>query len=65
MVYCVATPEQGWKLKSECQWDGKDWHCEFRIKGIANFNYAKCSLIRRSVSGYTTFLKVAPVIVKS
>ena len=65
MEYCVVTPEHGWLLSPNKKWDGKDRGFKFRIHGVADSDYAKCQISRRSVSGYATFLEGAPVTVKS
>ena len=65
MEYCCSTPKRGWELKPKREWDGKDRAFEFEVYGLANLDYAKCPVSRRSVSGYSTFLEGAPVTVKS
>eukprot|EP00957_Ditylum_brightwellii_P120315 9180317-Ditylum_brightwellii.AAC.1 len=65
MEYCVATPNRGWLLKPTRVLDGNDKTFQFRIRGIADSDYAKCSVTRRSVSRYATFLEDAQVTVKS
>eukprot|EP00957_Ditylum_brightwellii_P123080 9384271-Ditylum_brightwellii.AAC.1 len=65
MEHCRATPKRGWRLKPTRAWDGKDKSFEFYIKGMADSDYAKCPVMRRSVSGYATFLEDAPINVKS
>ena len=65
MEHCMATPERGWMLKPERKWDGKDKSFKFRVHGMADSDYAKCPVTRRSVSGYAAFLEGAAVSVKS
>ena len=54
MGYCKATPNRGWNLKPESKWEGKYKSFKFRIHGLADSDYAKCPITRRSVSGYST-----------
>ena len=65
MEYCCSTPKRGWKLKPKREWDGKGRAFEFEVYGLADPDYAKCPVLRRSVSGYSTFLEGALVTVKS
>ena len=60
----MDTPERGWFLKSNRKWDGSK-EFEFIIKGRSDSDFAKCSTIRKSVSGWNVKLEEAPVIVKS
>jgi len=64
MVYCVTTPNQGLFLKPKGVWNG-DPNYEFEITGYADSDYAKDPEKKRSVSGYSTFLNGAPVMMKS
>eukprot|EP00957_Ditylum_brightwellii_P085029 6465433-Ditylum_brightwellii.AAC.1 len=52
-------------IKPTRVWDGKDKTFQLRIQGMADSDYAKCHVTRRSVSGYATFLEDAPVTIKS
>ena len=65
MKYCVCTENQGWYLKPERSWDGKDREFEFRVEGKADSNYATCEETRRSVTGYMVTLEDAVISVKS
>eukprot|EP00957_Ditylum_brightwellii_P195927 14927896-Ditylum_brightwellii.AAC.1 len=65
MEYCITTPNCGWLLKSTRVWDGKDKAFQFCIRGMADSDYAKCHVTRRSVSRYATFVEDALVTVKS
>eukprot|EP00957_Ditylum_brightwellii_P089316 6800481-Ditylum_brightwellii.AAC.1 len=65
MEYCVATPNHGWLLKPTRVWDEKDKTFQSRIWGMADSDYFKCPVTRRSVSKYATFLEDAPVTIKS
>eukprot|EP00957_Ditylum_brightwellii_P110357 8417098-Ditylum_brightwellii.AAC.2 len=65
MKYCVATPNCGWFLKSTRGWDGKDKTFQCCIQGMADSDYVKCPVTRRSVSRYANFLEDTPVTVKS
>eukprot|EP00957_Ditylum_brightwellii_P005851 444886-Ditylum_brightwellii.AAC.1 len=65
MEYCVAIPNCGWLLKPTRVWDGKDKTFQFHIQGMADSDYAKCPVTRRSISGYAMFLEDAPVTVNS
>ena len=65
MEPCASTPNRGWTLNPERKWDGKDRSFKFRIHGMADSDYAKCPVTRRSVSGYAAFLEGAAVSVKS
>jgi hypothetical protein len=65
MEYCVSTPERGWLLKPEGEWDGRDRNYKFKVHGFSDSDYAKDPETRRSVSGYATFLNRAPVTAKS
>eukprot|EP00957_Ditylum_brightwellii_P022504 1698134-Ditylum_brightwellii.AAC.1 len=61
----IATPKRGWLLKPTRTWNGKDKPFKFRIVGMADSDYAKCPVTRRSVSGCATFFEGAPITVKS
>ena len=63
MKYCVLNPERGWTLKPQGTWDvDKDF--EFVIRGRADSDYAKCTVTRRSVSGFVTYLMGAWISAK-
>ena len=51
MKFCVDTPERGWFLNSTRRWDGIDREFQFRVRGKADADFAKCPKTRRSVSG--------------
>ena len=65
MEHCKATPNQGWMVKPEQKWDGKDKLFKFRVHGLADSYYAKCPVTQHSVSGFAAFLEGAAVSVKS
>eukprot|EP00957_Ditylum_brightwellii_P128422 9794267-Ditylum_brightwellii.AAC.2 len=65
MGYSVSTQKQGWKIKPKQTWDGKDKTLKFEIIGMADLDYAKCPVTRRSVSGYGTFLEGVPITMKN
>ena len=65
MEYCVQTKNRGWTLKPNRKWDGKSKDFEFIINGKADGDFAKCPVISKSVSGYSTFLEGVPITAKS
>ena len=65
MEHCMATPKKGWTLKPEQKWDSKDKSFKFQVHRLADSDYAKCPVTRRSVSGFAAFLEGAAVSVKS
>jgi hypothetical protein len=65
MKYCVDTPNRGWTLRPNREWDGKDTTFEFIISGKSDSNYATCKETRRSVTGLVIRLEGAVVAVKS
>eukprot|EP00957_Ditylum_brightwellii_P033823 2563592-Ditylum_brightwellii.AAC.2 len=46
----MSTSKQGWIIKSEEIWNGKDKILKFKITGISDSDYAECPMTRRSVS---------------
>ena len=64
MVYCVRTENRGILLMPNRTWN-EDPNFEFEIVGKSDSNYATDPITRRSVSGCSTFLNDAPVIIRS
>ena len=64
MAYCLGTHNRGLTLKPEGEWDGNPDY-EFAIFGLGDSNYATDPTTRRSISGCSTFLCKAPVIMRS
>ena len=64
MSYIIATPEQGLLLEPNAKWD-RNPEFEFEVSGQSDLDYAKDPMMRRSVSGYATFLNGAVVMTKS
>ena len=65
MVYCVATPLQGWKLKPSINLVGKDKLFEIEIEGKSDSDYIICKATMRSMSGWRDYLEVAPISANS
>ena len=64
-AFVWQTPHQGWTLRPNRKWDGKDRTFKFKISGRSDSNYAMCVDTRKSVTGYVVYLEGAPVAVKS
>jgi hypothetical protein len=61
MQYLKCTKDAGLLLKPTRKWDGTN-DFQFKIRGRSDSDYAKCTWLRRSVSGYMVFLEDAPVM---
>ncbi len=61
MRYLTGTKDAGLTLNLTRKWDDeKEFH--FRIRGVSNYEYAKDTQTRRSISGYVVYLEDAPVM---
>lgn len=56
MAYCVGTAKNGLLLQPQAKWDGKIDHV-FKLRGSSDSNYATDPDTRKSVSGYSVFLR--------
>ena len=56
MKYCVGTPNRGWVLRPNRDWNGGANHL-FIISGLSDSDYAKDIDTRRSVTGTAVFLE--------
>ena len=65
MEYCVDKPKGGWYLKSVRAWYGKEKIFKFRVVGEYSFDYVKCTVNRRSVSGFATVMEVSHMTAKN
>ena len=65
MKYCVDTPNRGWVLKPNRNWNGKSQDIEIELLGEADSNYATCIDTRRSVSGIVIRMEGTVIVVKS
>ena len=52
-------------LKPSQHRNGKDKSLKFRISGESDSDNTKCTVTRKNISGYSTFLEGSPVTVKS
>ena len=64
MSYIITTPEQGLLLEPNAKWD-RNAEFKFEVSGQLDSDYAKDPMMRRSVSGYATFLNGAVVMTKN
>jgi hypothetical protein len=64
MGYCVRTPNRGIHIALEERCDGNS-NLKFKIKGLADSDYAKDLETRRSISGVLTFLCGAVITTRS
>ncbi len=64
LKYSVDTADQGLMLKPNRKWDRSQNH-EFVISGCSDSDCAKEPKDKRSISGYTVYLKGAPAMFKS
>ena len=65
MNHSLTNPTRGWFLAPIGTWDGIDTEFLLKVKGKADSDHAKNPDNRKSVSGGSTFLQGAPVVVRS
>ena len=65
MEYCVNTPNRGYFIKPNREWDEADSDYLFDVEGLSDASYAENNETRTSVSGSTVKLLGVPVVTKS
>ena len=65
MEYCLNTPNRGYFIKPNREWDDTDPDFLFDIEGWSDSSYAEHPETRKSVSGNTVKLLGVPVVTKS
>ncbi len=62
--YLTGAKDAGLTLNPTRKWDGEKEFC-FRIRGVSDFDYAKDTQTKCSISGYVVYLEDAPVMHRS
>ena len=65
IAHFLNTPSRGWFLKPRRKWNYRHRLFKFRVRGETYYDYVKCSITRKSVSGWANHVKDALVSVKS